>query len=87
MLEMTAIQTPGEMRPQPGLPILAPLFAATLTDIPNLNDMLYMSPKARAGTTKAHRHHGYKIGLAVARKLGLGVSCHKKKGGGKSMRD
>lgn len=87
MLKMDTVLTPGEMRPHPGLPVLTPLFAFTLDDIPNLNDLLYMAPKIRSYAVKSHRNNGYKIGLQVARRLGLGVSAHKKKGGGKSMRE
>lgn len=82
-----SIIKPGEMEPLPGLPVLVPLVAVSLSALPQMNDILYMSPIARSGTIKAARNRGYKIGLSVARAIGIPVEVKRKPGGGRSMRD
>lgn len=78
---------PGEMTDYPALPALIPLVTIRLPSLPNMNDILFMSPIARSGAVRGSRQKGYKAGLSIARKLGLGVSVHRIKGRGKSIRD
>lgn len=82
-----AVIRPGDMEPLPGLPVLIPLVAVSLSALPQMNDVLYMSPYARKSAIGAARNRGYKIGLAIARAIGIPVVVKQKKGGGKSMRD
>lgn len=78
---------PGEMASYPPLPVLVPLVAFELDELTNINDVLYMSPKARAGAIGSARNYGYKIGIAAGRALGIKIEIKRKKGGGKSMRE
>jgi hypothetical protein len=67
----TRIITPGEMLPYPPLPVLKPLVAFGLTDLININDVLYMAPKVRSHVVRNSRNKGYRSGLGVARALGI----------------
>lgn len=82
-----AVLTPGQFEDKPGLPTLIPLVAVSLSALPNLNEILYMSPMGRKGAVSASRSRGYKIGLEIARALKIPVVVKQKKGGGKSMRE
>lgn len=81
-----AIRRAGEMEPYPPLPVLNPLVSFELSAMPNLNDVLYMSPMGRKYAVATSRNLGYKAGLAAARALEIKVSTHRVKGA-KSLRE
>lgn len=82
-----AVLRPEQMVHKRSLPALIPLVAIQLSALPNMNDILYMTPRARAGTVKMFRNKGYKIGLDVCRELGIPIIVKQKPGGGKSTRE
>jgi Holliday junction resolvase RusA-like endonuclease len=85
--EETRIIRPEDGLPIPVLPELTPLVGFGLDKTVNINDALYMAPRPRAGMIKTARTHGYKIGLAAGRALGIPVVCKRVKVSKKSMRD
>lgn len=77
---------PGDMYPVSPLPALTPLVAFELDELTNINDVLYMSPMARKGAVGSARNHGYRIGLAAGRALGIPIEV-RQKAKAKNMRE
>ncbi len=72
-----ATLTPEQMADIPALPVLIPLVSFELSTLPNLNEVLYMSPLARQGAVRGSRNLGYKCGLSAARALHIRVAAQR----------
>lgn len=81
-----AVIMPEDMEAKPALPVLIPLVAVLVSAMPNINDVLYMSPMGRKSAVGYARKHGYKIGLDIARALDIPVKARKIKGA-RSLRE
>jgi Holliday junction resolvase RusA-like endonuclease len=70
----------------PVIPGGDPVFKIELPDAPSYNELLYLTPRVRAGVIRAERSKGYKMGLAIGRALKIPIVTRPVKTKGKSLR-